>query len=209
MARAPRTEPPHPRDDTGARHTRIIAGGCVVYALVLLAAIVIFYQAWETLQVAKNPPLANRLFVRSFLVAGVGLLVVAAGCAACLWGSVRRDASIDRALIRRAQRLRGARQMERSALASQVGEALRRDRRVLADGVGPGPPGSLPVAAALAPIPTARATRDIGVCPICQTGIVTAEEYLSCPRCNTPYHADCWEWNSGCGVYGCPVRIKT
>jgi hypothetical protein len=24
-----------------------------------------------------------------------------------------------------------------------------------------------------------------------------------CPGCQAPYHAECWEYNGGCGVYGC------
>jgi hypothetical protein len=24
-----------------------------------------------------------------------------------------------------------------------------------------------------------------------------------CPRCATPHHADCWEYNRGCSIYGC------
>ena len=27
---------------------------------------------------------------------------------------------------------------------------------------------------------------------------------MNCPGCHAPYHSDCWEYNKGCGVYGCP-----
>ncbi len=26
---------------------------------------------------------------------------------------------------------------------------------------------------------------------------------MECPACNTEYHAECWQENGGCGVYGC------
>lgn len=55
----------------------------------------------------------------------------------------------------------------------------------------------------------ARATRTLGVCPLCQTNILEGEDYLSCPACKAHYHPDCWEYNRGCAVYGCSVRLET
>ena len=65
------------------------------------------------------------------------------------------------------------------------------------------------VGVAAPPIAVARAARDVGMCPFCQTKVLEGEQYLTCPSCKTPYHADCWEHNNGCAVYGCPVRIRT
>ncbi len=51
------------------------------------------------------------------------------------------------------------------------------------------------------------------LCPICQTGIAAAETATFCPDCKTIYHADCWNDNQGCAVYGCsqvpPKEQKT
>src|SRR5579862_9091732 len=39
-------------------------------------------------------------------------------------------------------------------------------------------------------------------CPICRTAGVT--DPVQCPHCHLPHHKDCWEYNGGCGTYGCP-----
>jgi hypothetical protein len=41
------------------------------------------------------------------------------------------------------------------------------------------------------------------VCAICQTAIQASEARSTCPACNAAYHADCWQENGGCAVYGC------
>ena len=41
------------------------------------------------------------------------------------------------------------------------------------------------------------------VCAICQSPFAEGEEAVACPACHAPYHAECWEENGGCGVYGC------
>ena len=42
------------------------------------------------------------------------------------------------------------------------------------------------------------------VCPYCRTEIGEVEgERKDCPTCNTPHHADCFEENGGCTVFGC------
>ncbi len=42
-------------------------------------------------------------------------------------------------------------------------------------------------------------------CAICHTALHTAGDSLTaCPQCGTPYHAECWQENRGCAVYGCP-----
>lgn len=42
------------------------------------------------------------------------------------------------------------------------------------------------------------------VCPVCQSPIGPQEERVQCADCETYYHAECWESNRGCAVYGCP-----
>ena len=46
-------------------------------------------------------------------------------------------------------------------------------------------------------------TLDGLTCPICRCGFEPGEELTDCPECDTVYHADCWEENTGCAVYGC------
>lgn len=38
-------------------------------------------------------------------------------------------------------------------------------------------------------------------CPVC--GDVLAETPRCCPRCDTPHHAECWDYLPGCAVFGC------
>jgi len=43
-------------------------------------------------------------------------------------------------------------------------------------------------------------------CPVCACPIEadTPDDPLEiCPRCRTPHHHDCWEYNGGCAVYAC------
>jgi hypothetical protein len=41
------------------------------------------------------------------------------------------------------------------------------------------------------------------VCAICQSPLGAGEPQTKCPACAAPYHADCWQENGGCAVYGC------
>lgn len=41
------------------------------------------------------------------------------------------------------------------------------------------------------------------ICLICQSAIAPDETEFLCPSCNKPYHAECWDQNKGCAVYGC------
>jgi predicted Zn finger-like uncharacterized protein len=46
-------------------------------------------------------------------------------------------------------------------------------------------------------------------CPICLTQISDQDSVTDCPDCNAAYHAECWQENGGCGVYGCPQVPET
>lgn len=48
-----------------------------------------------------------------------------------------------------------------------------------------------------------------GVCAICQCPIAPNETTTVCPECKSPFHQDCWEYNHGCAVYGCPQAPPT
>lgn len=41
-------------------------------------------------------------------------------------------------------------------------------------------------------------------CVVCRNEL-PADPVL-CPRCETPHHADCWEYLGGCAIYGCLKR---
>ena len=41
-------------------------------------------------------------------------------------------------------------------------------------------------------------------CAICLSPIEPADDKTVCPACNAVYHAECWNENGGCAVYGCP-----
>jgi hypothetical protein len=53
------------------------------------------------------------------------------------------------------------------------------------------------------PMPPPPPPPGTALCTVCQSPFETAEEVFHCPGCNAPYHKDCWEYNKGCGVYGC------
>lgn len=61
-----------------------------------------------------------------------------------------------------------------------------------------------------APTPTPRpAAVRAAKCVICQCPLRRGEQLVRCPSCGSVYHADCWEDNRGCGVYGCPAVPET
>jgi len=41
------------------------------------------------------------------------------------------------------------------------------------------------------------------LCAICQSALSPEEAKIVCPDCHTEYHADCWQENQGCALYGC------
>jgi len=42
-------------------------------------------------------------------------------------------------------------------------------------------------------------------CPVCGEGLPGAP--VACPRCETPHHAECWEFAEGCAIYGCKENL--
>jgi len=66
----------------------------------------------------------------------------------------------------------------------------------------PAPPEPAPAAAS--PLPAVSTGGDGPVCAICLTPIAAADAKTACPECHAEYHAECWQENSGCAVYGCP-----
>lgn len=59
-----------------------------------------------------------------------------------------------------------------------------------------------PIPAKPAPA-TAAVAGQQPVCAICLSAIRAEESRAACPECHAEYHADCWQENGGCGVYGC------
>lgn len=43
-----------------------------------------------------------------------------------------------------------------------------------------------------------------GACRVCGTGLAT--QVVGCPRCDTPHHADCWDYAGGCSTYACGAK---
>jgi len=43
-------------------------------------------------------------------------------------------------------------------------------------------------------------------CPVCRQEL--AGRTCRCPRCRTPHHHECWEYNQGCSRYACGVRVS-
>ncbi len=61
-------------------------------------------------------------------------------------------------------------------------------------------------------VPTPAATRAVagsGVCPVCRVAPAAGEAVIVCPTCHTAHHPDCWEYNEGCGKYGCETAPET
>ncbi|MBN1633555.1 MAG: hypothetical protein JW917_05270 [Ignavibacteria bacterium] len=46
------------------------------------------------------------------------------------------------------------------------------------------------------------------ICQYCHSYIKDKDDMLQCPKCNSPYHIECWYENEGCGAYGCDYKIN-
>src|SRR5438552_2576669 len=62
-----------------------------------------------------------------------------------------------------------------------------------------------PAGLAATDAPTAQVPRPdrSTLCAICQCPMQLDELQTSCPECKARYHADCWQENGGCAIYGC------
>lgn len=47
------------------------------------------------------------------------------------------------------------------------------------------------------------------LCVICQSPLAAGERTTTCPDCGGGFHEDCWQYNQGCGVYGCSQAPPT
>lgn len=45
---------------------------------------------------------------------------------------------------------------------------------------------------------------DMPRCPVCACTI--EEDPVTCPRCATPHHRECWDYAEGCAIFGCDSR---
>lgn len=45
-------------------------------------------------------------------------------------------------------------------------------------------------------------------CPYCLSLLVDGDAAEVCPACKASYHADCWQENGGCSVYGCAAAAS-
>lgn len=43
-------------------------------------------------------------------------------------------------------------------------------------------------------------------CPVCSSKFLSGDPAKNCPKCDVPHHEHCWEYNSGCGIYGCGAK---
>jgi hypothetical protein len=46
-----------------------------------------------------------------------------------------------------------------------------------------------------------------GACPVCR--VEATSDFIECPSCHIRHHKDCWEYNRGCGAYGCTAAPPT
>lgn len=53
------------------------------------------------------------------------------------------------------------------------------------------------------------AARRNPLCPVCQSPLEPHDTHVACADCGTHYHAECWEMNGGCAVYGCAQTLPT
>jgi peroxiredoxin len=45
------------------------------------------------------------------------------------------------------------------------------------------------------------------ICTVCGCKILEGPT-VGCPRCDTPHHAECWDYNGGCGIFACNPNTK-
>ena len=57
--------------------------------------------------------------------------------------------------------------------------------------------------------PRADGAASGGLCPVCQSPIGPQDQTTACSDCRTASHRGCWEYNGGCGMYGCSQAPET
>jgi Prokaryotic RING finger family 1 len=43
-------------------------------------------------------------------------------------------------------------------------------------------------------------------CPYCKNHFLPSELVMLCDKCKSVHHLDCWNANSGCGIFGCDEK---
>ena len=43
-------------------------------------------------------------------------------------------------------------------------------------------------------------------CPYCKNHFLSTEFVILCDKCKSVHHLDCWNANSGCGIFGCDEK---
>ena len=183
-------------------------GGCLT-VLILFA---VLFAMSSVAQIAADYEKARILFrcaIAILVIGAVGMIVL---FGVMVWRDRRSIDEGQRAVIERAERLRAEREHARAQRAGQAPTVA---------GAKPAGPAAvidlteedlsstdlqqLAVREIIPrPKPIAhRAEKRLAECPVCQTRILQGEMFVTCPDCNTPHHEDCWEYNSGCGRYGC------
>ena len=69
------------------------------------------------------------------------------------------------------------------------------------------PPPQAPAVTPPPPSAPPKVDPKFGVCPVCQAS--AADATVQCPDCNTRHHRECWDYNNGCGKYGCAAAPET
>lgn len=94
----------------------------------------------------------------------------------------------------------------RQARCKQCGDTFTivPDEPALARDTGVPPVGPLSTAETA----VARAAGQ-SLCAVCQAPLQAGEDIVTCPDCEAPYHRECWDYNGGCGLYGCDQAPET
>lgn len=53
-------------------------------------------------------------------------------------------------------------------------------------------------------VEVAEVSPSAGVCPVCDAAL--DEPLVSCSKCRTRHHRDCWDYNDGCAIFACGGR---
>jgi len=48
-----------------------------------------------------------------------------------------------------------------------------------------------------------RETTSSAICPVCQSGFMSEQQTITCPKCRVKHHKECWDMIGGCSTFGC------